>query len=86
MLTAPDGLTINDEFSAGEVPMQRFFEIAVSLAEILEAAEGAGAAACAAAQKEDIRGRRTDVVLTGGNIDRDWFAAIISVRTPAPAD
>ncbi len=48
-------------------------------------AEGAGAAACAAARKEDISGRNTAVVLTGGNIDRDWFAAIISGQTPAPA-
>ena len=48
-------------------------------------AEGAGAAACAAARKEDNRGKRTAVVLTGGNIDRDWFAAIISGHTPAPA-
>ena len=48
-------------------------------------AEGAGAAACAAARKESIRGKRTAVVLTGGNIDRDWFAAIISGQTPAPA-
>ena len=48
-------------------------------------AEGAGAAACAAARKEDTCGKRAAVVLTGGNIDRDWFAAIISGQTPAPA-
>jgi threonine dehydratase len=48
-------------------------------------AEGAGAAACAAARKEAIRGKKTAVVLTGGNIDRDWFAAIVSGQTPAPA-
>ncbi len=48
-------------------------------------AEGAGAAACAAARQEDASGKRTAVVLTGGNIDRDWFAAIVSGQTPAPA-
>ena len=48
-------------------------------------AEGAGAAACAAARKDDRRGSKAAVVLTGGNIDRDWFAAIISGQTPAPA-
>ncbi len=48
-------------------------------------AEGAGAAACAAARKDDGRGRKAAVVLTGGNIDRDWFAAIISGQTPIPA-
>jgi threonine dehydratase len=48
-------------------------------------AEGAGAAACAAAAKDTGRGDRIGVVLTGGNIDRDWFAAIISGKTPTPA-
>ena len=48
-------------------------------------AEGAGAAACAAAAKDADRGDRAGVVLTGGNIDRDWFAAIISGETPVPA-
>lgn len=47
-------------------------------------AEGAGAAACAAARKEERRSNKAAVVLTGGNIDRDWFAAIISGQTPAP--
>ena len=48
-------------------------------------AEGAGAAACAAARKEQTRGNKAAVILTGGNIDRDWFAAIISGQTPSPA-
>ena len=48
-------------------------------------AEGAGAAACAAAAKDAGRGDRAGVVLTGGNIDRDWFTAIISGATPVPA-
>ncbi|MDJ0813328.1 MAG: threonine dehydratase [Woeseiaceae bacterium] len=45
-------------------------------------AEGAGAAACAAAAKDTDRGDKTGVVLTGGNIDRDWFATIIAGGIP----
>jgi threonine dehydratase len=46
-------------------------------------AEGAGAAAVAAAARENARGKRIGVVLTGGNIDQDWFAAILAGDTPA---
>jgi len=45
-------------------------------------AEGAGAAACAAATKEDNQGNKVAVVITGGNIDRDWLAAILAGCTP----
>lgn len=47
-------------------------------------AEGAGAAALAAltAERERWRGRRAAVVLTGGNIDRDWCRAILAGETP----
>ena len=45
-------------------------------------AEGAGAAACAAAGKDQRRGEKVGVVLTGGNIDRDWFTAILAGTTP----
>ncbi|MCE1238101.1 MAG: threonine dehydratase [Hyphomicrobiales bacterium] len=47
-------------------------------------AEGSGAAALAALtqEKERWRGRRAAVVLTGGNIDRDWCAAVLAGRTP----
>jgi threonine dehydratase len=41
-------------------------------------AEGAGAAALAALLQEDIRGRRVGVVLSGGNIDREVYAAILA--------
>jgi threonine dehydratase len=43
-------------------------------------AEGAGAAAVAAllAEREAIAGRRVAVVLTGGNVDRDVFARVLS--------
>ncbi|SPH16994.1 L-threonine dehydratase biosynthetic IlvA [Defluviimonas aquaemixtae] len=49
-------------------------------------AEGAGAAPLAALlqEREAMRGRRAGVVLTGGNIDTDRFAAVLSGRTPAP--
>ena len=51
------------------------------------AAEGAGAAALAAlsAEHERWRGRRAAVVLTGGNIDRPWFAALLAGTTPTVA-
>jgi len=47
-------------------------------------AEGAGAAACAAAAKEQNKGRKIGLVLTGGNIDRDWIATILAGNTPTP--
>ena len=42
-------------------------------------AEGAGAAAVAALmrEKEQLRGKRVAAVLTGGNVDRDVFAAVL---------
>jgi threonine dehydratase len=65
--------------------------IEVSEAEIAEAmrayfedthnaAEGAGAAALAAAlkEKDSLRGKRAGIVLTGGNVDREMFAAVLS--------
>lgn len=50
-------------------------------------AEGAGAAAFAAAfaERDRLRGRRVGVVLTGGNIDRAWAAAVLGGVTPTPA-
>jgi len=42
--------------------------------------EGAGAAAAAAAVREKTRiaGRKVAVILSGGNIDRDVFAAVLN--------
>ena len=50
-------------------------------------AEGAGAAAFAAALKERdrLRGKRVGMVLSGGNVDRDVFARVLSGRTPSSA-
>ena len=48
-------------------------------------AEGAGAAACAAARKEENSGKKIGMVITGGNIDRDWFSTILAGRTPSTA-
>jgi threonine dehydratase len=45
-------------------------------------AEGAGAAACAAAAKDSARGERVGIVLTGGNIDRQWLSTILAGGTP----
>ncbi len=49
-------------------------------------AEGAGAAALAALMRERgiMRGKRCAVILSGGNIDADKFAAVLSGKTPAP--
>jgi threonine dehydratase len=46
-------------------------------------AEGAGATAMAAAlkEREDLRGRRAGVMLTGGNVDASTFAAVLSGKT-----
>lgn len=48
-------------------------------------AEGAGAAALAALRREAARqqGRRVAVILTGGNVDADVFAQVLSGVTPA---
>lgn len=50
-------------------------------------AEGSGAAALAALtqEKERWRGRRAAVILSGGNIDRDWCATVLAGRTPRVA-
>lgn len=48
-------------------------------------AEGAGALALAGLmfEKDAMAGRRAGVILTGGNVDADVFAAILSGATPA---
>jgi threonine dehydratase len=52
-------------------------------------AEGAGAAALAAAlkEKDSLRGKRAGIVLTGGNVDREKFAAVLEdpAHTARPA-
>lgn len=49
-------------------------------------AEGAGAAALAALIKERGRmaGKKVAVILTGGNVDTDWYAQVLRGKTPAP--
>ena len=48
------------------------------------AAEGAGAAplAAALAEKETLKGKTVGVVLSGQNIDRDWYAEVLSGGVP----
>jgi len=59
-------------------------EIAAAMRRLFEAthqvAEGAGAAALAAAwqQRAQLAGQRTALVLSGGNVDRDVFARVLS--------
>jgi threonine dehydratase len=58
-------------------------ELAAAMRAVFECtqnlAEGAGAAAVAAAQKERARiaGRKVAVVLSGGNVDRELFAGVL---------
>ncbi|MYH58172.1 MAG: threonine dehydratase [Boseongicola sp. SB0675_bin_26] len=49
-------------------------------------AEGAGAAALAALlnERDRMAGRKVAVILTGGNIDTDWFLTVMSGGVPAP--
>ncbi|HZB90961.1 MAG TPA: threonine dehydratase [Stellaceae bacterium] len=49
-------------------------------------AEGAGAAAFAGLlqEKEKMAGKRIGVILSGGNVDREVFAAILAATPPAP--
>ena len=49
-------------------------------------AEGAGAAPLAAllADREQMRGRRVGIVLSGGNVDRDVFARVLGGWNPEP--
>ena len=64
-------------------------EVAAAMRRLFEAthqvAEGAGAAALAAAwqQRDQNAGRRTALVLSGGNVDRDVFAAVLTSNDPA---
>ena len=48
-------------------------------------AEGAGAAPLAALMQEraQMRGRKVAVILTGGNVDTDWYAKILCGETPS---
>src|SRR5690606_7246069 len=63
-------------------------EIAASVRLLFSAthnvAEGAGAAALAALlqEREAMRGRRVGVILSGGNIDTDWFRTLLSDGIP----
>ncbi len=47
-------------------------------------AEGAGAASLAALMQErdQMIGRKVGVILTGGNIDTDWYLQVLRGQTP----
>lgn len=49
-------------------------------------AEGAGAAPLAGAlsEKDDLKGQKVGVILSGQNIDTDWFQQILGGETPKP--
>jgi threonine dehydratase len=48
-------------------------------------AEGAGAAPLAALmqEREQMAGRKVAVILTGGNIDTDWYLQVLRGETPS---
>jgi threonine dehydratase len=48
-------------------------------------AEGAGAASLAALMQErdQMRGRKVAVILTGGNVDTDWYSKVLRGETPS---
>jgi threonine dehydratase len=50
-------------------------------------AEGAGAASLAALMQErdQMKGRKVAVILTGGNIDTNWYSQVLSGETPSSA-
>jgi threonine dehydratase len=64
------------EVSEGEIAgaMRAYFEDTHNLV------EGAGAAALAAAiqEKETLQGKRVGIILTGGNVDREIFQAVLT--------
>ncbi len=47
-------------------------------------AESAGAAALAAAlsEKTALAGKKTGLILSGGNVDKDWFQTVLAGKTP----
>ena len=63
-----------------EDAMRAFFEDAHNVA------EGAGAAALAAAikKKDALRGKRLGIVLSGGNVDRETYAAVLARAFQSP--
>ena len=66
------------DFDKGGTPVRLLYRTTHNVA------EGAGAAACAALhqEREAMQGKRAAVILTGGNIDADWFSLILSGGTP----
>jgi threonine dehydratase len=71
-------VTVNDDEIAEAVRL--YFRCCHTIA------EGAGAAPLAALMQERHRmeGKRTGVILSGGNIDMTKFAEVLEGRTPAP--
>ncbi len=79
----PDALAVLQRGLARVVPVSDA-EVAQAMRQLFEAthqvAEGAGAAALAAAwhERASLAGRRTALVLSGGNVDRDVFARVLA--------
>ncbi len=60
--------------------------IRVYFSDIHNLAEGAGAASLAALmqEKQQMKGKKVGLILSGGNIDSRWFGQILSGNTPKP--
>lgn len=96
-LTFADGMAVRvpvqeafDIYSAGaeRIVAVTEDEIAESMRLIFRAthnvAEGAGAAPLAALlkERESLSGKKAAVILTGGNVDSNWFAEVLDGHTP----
>jgi len=96
-LTFADGMAVRDPVQAAfEIYSKgaaRFVtvtdaEIAAAIrayfTDIHNLAEGAGAASLAALMQESghMKGKKVGVILTGANIDTDWFGTILTGKTP----
>lgn len=79
-------------YSAGAERIVTVSEAAIAEAiriyyrDIHNLAEGAGAAPLAALlnDRDQVAGRKVAVILTGGNIDTDWFLKVMSGGVPVP--
>ena len=98
-LTFADGMAVRVPVPAALEAISNGAErvVAVSDDEIAEAmrayyadthnlAEGAGAAPLAALlrEREAMQGKKVGLILSGGNIDRDWYAQVLAGKTPVP--
>ena len=79
------GKTPHKEFlDAGHEGLHHLRFIVDNLREKVSEAEGAGAAPLAALmqEREQMAGKKVGVILSGGNIDLDWFQTVLAGGVP----